>query len=272
MARSQIYYNLSNEDYHNEKSSFSRSSIMDFKKSPKNYWAKHIKEDRPAKESTPAMEFGTAFHTLILESHLFDIQYICLPEKVLKKDNQKQYEINKILEEEAEKNKVKVLSHADYTRLRDMQAALRGNEKARELITDGVYESSYFWEDEASGLMLKARPDILKRNFYVDLKTIDDASPANFQRAMVTGGYHIQAAMIRDAVRYHHGSELSAFINICVEKNYPYSIGIYIIDEEAINVGENEYKSLLLRMKSCIVNNDFPDLEILNIGLPTWAK
>jgi exodeoxyribonuclease VIII len=266
-----IYLDLSSEDYHNHKESISRSSLMDFKKSPRKYWANHLNPDRPIKERTSAMEFGTMFHTFILEPYLFQRNYFVLPEKVLKKDNPEQYETNKKLEEQAEKANKIVLSQIDYQKLWDMRESLLSNTKARELLEGGVYESSYFWKDKNSGLMLKSRPDILQPNMYIDLKTIEDASPQNFQREMVKFGYHTQSAMVKDAVFELKEIELSACINICVEKTYPYSVGIYIIDEAAIEAGHHEYKELCARLKHAIVYNEFEDYPIQTIGLPKWA-
>jgi len=268
-----IYESLTSDEYHGDKASISRSALMDFKKSPRNYWAKHLNPDRPLKNATPAMEFGTAFHTLILEPHLFDAQYFVLPEKVLLKNvGREKYDEYKSIEKEAEETKKTVLSRSDYLKLQAMRTNLIANERAIALIQGAVYESSYFWEDEHTGLIVKSRPDILHANMYVDLKTCADASPHAFQKAMASGGYHIQAAMVFDGVHKLESRRLSACINICVETDYPHSIGIYIIDESALNVGHSEYKNLLLQLKSAIVHNEFEDYQIETISLPAWYK
>lgn len=274
MIEEGIYNVLSSDDYHNDKESISRSAIMEFKKSPRKYWAKHLNPDRPPTEIKPSWEFGTAFHTLMLEPHLFEKSYFIMPEKVLLKDvGREAYDEYKKVEKEAESclDKV-VLSRKDYDVLLAMRESLFANETAERLIEGAVYESSYFWKDHDSGLMLKSRPDALHSNMYVDLKTIDDASHHNFQREMVKFGYHIQASMVKDAVKTLTGETLGACINICVEKTYPYSIGIYIIDESAIEAGSEEYKSLLLNMQSCIINKEFRDYEVQTIKLPDWYK
>ena len=269
-----IYYDLSSEKYHDEKESISRSALMDFKKNPRKYWAKHLSAERPLEETKPSWGFGTAFHTLILEKHLFYINYICEMKKMplLKDVGREEYELAKERREifAIENIDKIVLSIKDWIILHAMEGSLLSNTKAQELIQDAIYESSYFWKDEHSGLMLKSRPDILHSNIYVDLKTIDDASPQNYQREMVKYGYHLQAAMVKDGVLATTGEKLSACINICVEKTYPYCVGIYIIDEEAIEQGQFEYKNLLLALKQCIHDNTFRDHEVQTIGLPRW--
>lgn len=272
MIEEGIYLNLSNDEYHGDKESISRSRLMDMKKSARNYWAKHINPERPPRESKAAWDFGTAFHTLILEPHLFNEQFFVLPQKVLLKDvGRTLYDEYKAIEAQAERTSKKVLSLEDYQDLQRMRDSLFNNERARSLIEGGIYESSYFWRDEASGLILKARPDILHDNMYIDLKTIGDASPQNYQREMAAYAYHNQAAMVRDGVFKVTGRQLQACINLCVEVSYPYSVGIYIIDEEAIKHGQNENNKLLLDLSACLRDNSWPDHEIETIGLPRWA-
>jgi hypothetical protein len=124
--------------------------------------------------------------------------------------------------------------------------------------------------------MCKARPDILhifsnKKYTYVDLKTCSDASEDAFQRSMAQYGNHIQAAMVCDGV---DGAQKDRYvdtcINICIETSYPYSIGIYIIDELAIQTGREEYKRILLELKHAIRHNEWDDLPIKSVGLPRW--
>ena len=266
-----IYTTMTSEDYHADKDSISRSALMDFKKSPRTYWANYLNPDRPTKEAKAAWTFGSAFHTLILEPHLFEMIYFVLPERVYEKDvGREEYDRYKTIKEEAKTLNKTVLSLADYKRLCEMRTSLFANERARHIIEYGIYESSYIWEDEHSGLIVKSRPDILSAGMYIDLKTIDDASPNSFQKSMAQYGYHIQAAMVKDGVLNLTGEKLQSCINICVETKYPYSVGIYIIDEAAIEYGHWEYKQLLLDLKSAIVYNEFNDYEPQTISLPKW--
>jgi exodeoxyribonuclease VIII len=216
--------------------------------------------------------FGSAFHTLILEPHKFIEEYVVKPEPVLLKNvGREVYEAHKALVEGIDKSPLTPIPAIWFEHFMQMKESLLNHPKAWKLIQDAIYESSFFWLDEHSGLMVKSRPDILHSHIYVDIKTIDDASPQSFQKSMVNFGYHLQAAMVKDAVKIIGGETLSACINICVEKTYPYSIGIYIIDEAAIEQGQLEYKNLLLDLKQCICDNTFNDYPVISIGLPKWA-
>jgi hypothetical protein len=268
--QSGVYKDLSSDDYHNDKSSISRSALMDFKKSARHYWAKHINPDRPIEEKKPSWEFGTAFHTFVLEPQLFEENYIIEPEKVLLKDvGRPAYDFYKNQMDEILKSNKKIIAFENWQTLIAMNEALKKHPKYK-LIEDALIESSYFWNDADSGLIVKCRPDILQPEIYIDLKTIEDASPESYQREMVRYGYHIQAAMVKDAVRILTGEEIKMCINICVEKKYPYSIGVYIIDDSALEIGQIEYKELLLDMNTCIFSNTYNDYAVQTIGLPRW--
>ena len=268
-----VYTDLTNEEYHGHKESISRSAMMDFAKSPFTYWAKHLNPLRPLKEATPQMQLGSAFHALILEPHVFEKEYFIMPERVLLKNvGREAYDEYKKTEEEAKNCKDKVvLSRDDYLVLLEMQSRFQLNKEAVELIRDSRIENSFFWIDKDSELLLKARPDILHENMIVDLKTCADASPKAFQNTMVSGGYHIQGAMIRDAVEATEGRRINHVINICIETKYPYNMAIYIIDEFAIDAGQEKYKQICIDLKNARETNSFNDYGIQTISLPKWA-
>lgn len=270
-----VYQNMPIETYHSDTNSISRSGIMTFDESPYRYWAKYLNPNRPKEEPTPAMVFGAAFHCLMLEPDKYGDLFVTRPEKVLLKNvGREAYDLNEARIEAVNQNlgKKTILTWDQSILLLEMQAAIGRNPEAMALIQGAIYEQSYFWQDPGSGLMVKARPDILHDQMIVDLKTCADASPRGFQRAMVTGGYHIQGAMIQDAVNTLEGRWIPNVINIAIEKTYPYSVGIYIIDEEALDVGRQKYKNVALAIKSYIGHNEpWPDYPPQTITLPAWA-
>lgn len=284
------YPDLSNADYHAHTESISRSAIMDFAKSPRTYWANYLNPNKPEKKTTPSMAFGEQFHCMILEPEKFletyaaDQLYHELPKVGLLKDlGREEYDrqksartgienMNQKLQDEwAYKNRnKKTISIESAETLNAMSESLRSNAEAWDLLTEGKNECSYFWEDSDTGILLKARPDILHGSLVVDLKTTNDASAKGFQRAMCDYGYHLQAAMILDAVRAIDKREIVTFINVCIEKVYPYSVGVYIIDPAAIDSGREKYRRVLKDMKKSRETKIFTDYETQIVGLPAW--
>jgi hypothetical protein len=288
--KSGIYKDLTNETYHTD-SAVSRSGIMTYIDSPYKYWAHYINPNRPLKSSTKAMDFGSAFHTFILQPELFWEEYARepllekLPEKVLLKNvGRPAYEayktekskiefINaKILEDFEEETQEKlVIIEKDLDILNEMKHSLINHPEASALIAGAIYEQSYFWEDKESGLMLKARPDILHDNMVIDLKTCANASSRAYQRTMIDGGYHIQGAMIQEAVSILEGREIDNVINICIEKTYPYEIGIKIISADALKAGRKKFLETSLAIKHDITHNEFKSNHTEIVELPSWA-
>ena len=289
-AKHGIFPDLTNEQYHADPA-ISRSGIMLFAESPYKYWAHYLNPHRPPKESTKAMEFGSAFHKFLLEGGTFHHEYVVEPEllkspkRVLLKNVGRpafeEYKAEKAkvdfinaktledFEEQAEGKKV--ISRADENELHLMRLALSEHKDAMDLIINAKYEQSYFWQDEDSGLWLKARPDIIHSNMMVDLKTCVSASSHAYQRAMVDGGLHIQGAMCKEAVRVIEGRTIDAVINLCIEKAYPYAIGIKIISDDALRAGHERYKEILMQMKQCFETNVWPSYEPETVELPRWA-
>lgn len=267
------YTNLTNEEYHDDKNYISRSAIMDFNKSAFTFWAKHLNPNRPKKDATPQMEMGSAFHTLMLEPHLFNSQYVIEPERVLLKDvGREAYEEYKKVCEVLESSGKTVLTRANWLILAAMESKMRSNIDAMKLLENARIENSFFWQDEHSELLLKARPDILHENMIIDLKTSSDASPRAFQYEMMDYGYHVQFAMIRDAIEAIEGRVINNFINIVIETKYPHNMAIYLVKEAAVNEGQIKYKQICLDLKEALATNNFIDYGVQEIGLPQWTK
>lgn len=265
---------MSNEEYH-RLPGISRSHLVTFKQSPFKYYAKYLSENKRSKEATRDMILGSAFHTLVLEPHLFDEQYAIEPEAVKLKDVGKvEYERYKRECAELEGTTKTILKYEDYITLTQMLNAIEQHDEAFAMIKGiaekPLVESSYFWQDEETGLLLKCRPDILFSSMIVDLKTTRQASTYQYQRDMCEGMYHVQAAMIREGVKQTTGIDIPHAFNICGEKTFPYEIGIKEFSAECMKRGYEEFRKLLKEMKQCIDTNKWPSYFIDVVDLPAW--
>jgi hypothetical protein len=266
-----IFNNVSNEEYHAATDYISRSAILDFDKSPYTYWANWVNPERK-KKKTGALNIGSAFHLYILQPELFNAQFSVEPPKVLLKDAGREKFDSYKSEIESLKNSGKMLLSAEEFRtIKEMADKLKNNIDAMQLIEGGAIENSIFWQDDELGLLLKARPDILHHNIVADLKTSNNASPHHFQSEIVKYGYHIQFGMIQDGLKIIEERNIDHFVNIVIENKYPYNIGIYFIDQTAIDAGRAKYKEICLALKEAVGINKFTDYGVHTIGLPKWA-
>jgi hypothetical protein len=284
-------YDISNEEYH-ASPGISRSGIMEFKKTPSHYWHKYINPDYISDHSSPAVILGQALHTYVLEPEKFKDQYVVKYSESGKLEKipllkevgreaydlaKKNHELEKQKREAAEsefyKNSLgkEIIDIDDFKKIEAMARALEKHEQAHGLIKDAQYEKSIYWHDPDTGILCKARPDILHQNMVCDLKSTLNASMREFQRSINSYGYHLQAGMIHEGLKHALGIEIWNFIFIAIEKEEPYAIAVYPLDEVAIAHGIVDFKNTLMRFKNCLDDNYWPGYLTQMISLPTYA-
>ena len=265
-----IYYNISNEYYHyNPKyRALSKGGIVQLLKSPAHFkaWEKRDKED-----PTPAMNFGSAAHSLILEPN---------KNKVVKAPN-----INRRTTEGKElwgkfvsdsQDKI-VITSDEWAQIKAMKKVINKSETASNLLRDGKPEATIYWRDRNYKYLCKARPDYVIEDLkiLVDYKTAIDASPDAFASAIVRFGYDIQAAW------YLYGMNIITneidewkFIFIVQEKTPPFPVACYRAGDEILRLGEDKFKSAVLQYHLCkkVLKrwDAYPD-ELVDIIPPRWA-
>lgn len=259
-------YNLSPEAYH-QSPRISRSSLMEFKRSPYHYWYKYINPDYKPEPATPAQIIGNALHTLILEPNEFEKRYFVIPEfnKATKQGKERWQKIK------FELGSKETLTTNQYQTLQAIAASLKKNNLATQLIENAEIEQSLYWDDPDTGILCKCRPDILRCNLVCDLKTAKDGSPRSFQYAAFDYGYYIQAAMVREAIKQLKQKLIKDFLFLVIEKSAPYAISIYQLDEASLDKGYQEFKTLLARYQQCLETNDWPAYSIQEISLPRYV-
>lgn len=168
-----------------------QSQLKAFLKNPKE-WA----YDRLLGDHTPteAMKFGTAFHAYLLETS--EVVY-------LEEGQTFQSKANREWREEQELMGNIVVSYNNMQLLKRMKNNLiESRPDMYELIGEGTREQCIVWTDDATGLELKAKPDLIPTgvDYLVDLKTASSASSQDFHKHVIDYGYHIQASFYRQAV------------------------------------------------------------------------
>jgi hypothetical protein len=257
------------KDYHDSEG-ISRSGIMLFKKSPLHYWNRYYNPKREEDTGTPAMNIGTAFHTLILEPNEFDYRYY-VEEKIDRRTLIGKERAEQLAIENRGKS---MLSQTHYDTIRRMYDSFMSHDIAKEFLNKAQMEKSIYWKDVGTNILCKARPDIWHTNMICDIKTTQDASINAFQRSMAAYGYHIQAAMIQDGIHHVQHHRITDYIFIAIETVEPYAVGIYILDKDSIERGMMEYKQILLDYKEYIEKDIqvWPGYKPSTISLPAYYQ
>lgn len=176
--------------------SIDQSQLKQFLKNPAD-WAYHrLNNDH---KPTDAMKFGTAFHAYLLGTS--DVVSLPEGESFRSKDNQKWRD------EQLEAGNI-IVSYNDMQLLKRMKEGIEQTSLMpeypdyMEIIEQGTKEQCIEWKDRQTGLMLKAKPDLIPvgTDYLVDLKTAQKADAESFAKEVINYGYHIQTVFYRAAV------------------------------------------------------------------------
>lgn len=176
--------------------SIDQSQLKQFLKNPAD-WAYHRLNDDH--KPTDAMKFGTAFHAYLLGTS--DVVSLPEGESFRSKDSQKWRD------EQLEAGNI-IVSYNDMQLLKRMKEGIEQTSLMpeypdyMEIIEQGTKEQCIEWKDRQTGLMLKAKPDLIPvgTDYLVDLKTAQKADAESFAKEVINYGYHIQTVFYRAAV------------------------------------------------------------------------
>lgn len=261
-----IYPDMTSEEYHGLPYA-SNSRLKHMLRSPAHARAYM---DQP-QAATAAMTLGSAAHTAVLESNLFDQRYIIAP------DCDRRTREGKATWEDfqARAEGREIIKQSDRDICTQIYGAIYNHEAACGLLNAaGDVELSAIAEDEPSGALYKIRPDkvIGGLGTVVDLKTCQDASWDAFTRSIFNLGYHRQAALYLDGLRAN-GVEVTHFVFVAVEKEAPFGVGVYRLTDEAVEDGRQQVAPLLQTWRWCMERGEWPGYSqhVEDISLPRWG-
>lgn len=259
-------YNITNEEYHSS-AGISRSKLMLLDKSPYHFWYQTMSGLSPVQEPTPAMNMGSAFHTMLLEPKKFEDEFAIMPSLDRRtKDGKAMYEDFC----KRESGKV-ILSNDQFVKLNKMVDLVSKHDIVNMLLNESSFEQSIYWTDKETGLQFKARPDIWSSSMIVDLKTTSNANIFSFSRSALEYGYYLQAGMAFEASKAL-GKPIEMFVILACEKEEPYVPAVYIMKEEALNFGIDQFNCYKRKLKKCMDSNKWEGYLVQELGVPAYAK
>lgn len=255
---------ITNDEYHSCEG-YSKSALITYRDSPNQFYREYILKQKENKESDDFL-LGQLVHMMLLEFPKVEETYHFYAH--INRSTKEGKAQAKELEEIEKSGKILVKTEVAQKALA-MVEAVRANKIATNIIDLAEVEKSIFWTEE-SGITFKSRPDIIKGSIVADIKTCKDVNERAFQRSCVDYGYFLQAAMAKLAMK-SIGRELDRFVFICVDKN-THDVVIYILDEQAIEYGLNQFKWLSGRLEQDLQANDWLKPRIKTLSAPRWAE
>lgn len=276
-----IYRDISNAEYHADKTSYSSSLIkkMDVPAIAKYYM------DSP-QEYKDEFRIGSAIHKYILENDDFHKEFLtgidCRRSGAVNKAAWAQWFVEHgaadgwdIVEHKAaewypmfeQQSGKSMVTPAEIEEIRMMAESVYRSPNAKKILDDSERESSIYWQDEETGLNLRIRPDSMNDRFIGDIKSIASVDDYTIDSAYVNLGYDVQDAMYTDGAQRVTGI-YRPFIFIFVQKTAPYLSRCINMKEIHKEEGWNKYRERVLRLAECLESGDWPGLpDDLDHGL-----
>lgn len=260
-----IYENMAFSDYATMKG-LNQSKLGLLRRCPQKF--KHALT-APQSDSD-ALAIGRAIHTAALQPELFNDEFLCLPE-IDRRTTKGREEYAALCASNPEKT---ILKAAEFNKALEIASEIRSNQHVMRLLEGAFMELSVDWTDPATGVLCKARLDAYNEDIgtVIDIKTTIDASPQGFARKLYSYGYNRQAAWYLESLKAH-GEAANHFVFIAVEKEPPYSVGLYRLSDEAIKLSKSENEALLRKYAECLRTDSWPGYTdgIEDISIPQYG-
>lgn len=228
-----LHFDLPNEDYHADEDYLSSSVLK-----------RQLPERYKTGGSQEALDFGTLFHTVVLEPDQLDVYTVLDAEKIgVKADGTKAANPmmtvawkNAVMAAQAEGKTI--VAQSDWDKAHAMKAAILEHDEAARLLFNepGDAEVSAFWQP-SDGPGHKARFDRLLDGRAVDLKSTS-AQPGEdaLTRAVINYGYDLSAAHYLEVA---DGLELGVtqFWFVFVGKEAPHYVTVCDLSDDFLSRG-----------------------------------
>lgn len=266
-----IDLDVSHDEYHADTTMIGCSMLKMFIESQRMYRDCYVTKRRPLPPPTDALELGIWVHLALLEPIVWKRDYIFdLPPRSdgepwnMRKPSHRQER------DELKGERPKMLTPQQRSLVESMRDAVLENDDARVLINlPGEVERAYRWED-ASGLMLKSKPDKTINDVMPDVKTCIDASPEGFTRAAMRLGYHRTAAFRSDG-HFARTGRKARYLFIAVSKK-TLDVAVHELTDAEVELGRTENRMYLDRMARCYETGDWSPWWSRGVNRLTYPK
>lgn len=224
--------NISNQEYRGRKGISNSEMIMVGTSPADHIWSKNAPFDE---SKVLTKDFGTAFHTSVLEPELFDDTVIV--SSVKGRDT-------KTFQQEIIDNPDKtVLTEIEAEKIRVMRASGMAHPVFASIINDcKLKEVSIFARDESRDIDVKIRPDIdcvESHGFIGDLKSValldDFRSDKPWQNPLIKHNYGHTAAFYLHVASLHYGYDVDVYKFLAVQKTVQlgrYPVSVFTVDRD----------------------------------------
>ena len=257
---------ISNDEYHASEG-YSKSALVLFKQSPIKFYHEYILKQKEQKQNDDLL-LGNLVHSLVLEPETIANRYH-IYEHINRSTKDGKAQAKEL--EEIEKSGLMLIKQDIFDEAKNISECVLNNSIAKSIIDKSAKEKSLYWVDELTGLTFKSRPDLLDTKISGDLKTCRDITNIGFSRACVDHGYYLQAAMCKLAMQAND-LDFERFVFICISKTEPYEVVNFVLDEQAVEYGINQFKWWSMKLAEELEKNDWLRPRVETLSVPKWVE
>lgn len=224
----------------------SYSSLKEFSKSPAHY----INYLNKPRETTPALQFGSLLHLLLLEPQEFDNVYAVSPKFDMRKTADKEA----YAEFQAKSEGKEIIPETLLAEVHQLAELVKDNPMWRVAVEGASFEQKD--TIEIYDLPFVRIRDIVKSDLTIDVKTVQSGYIDDIIKDFYNHKYYLQAAI--------YGEPFSFYV---VEKSAPFDNGLIGTSQEFIDYGKRELEKLCMGFNLCLSNP-----ELFNKGYEFWYE
>jgi len=257
-----------NDDWYFNDNTYVTNSHLKVLKNNGPVYLSHYLNGYIKQEETSALKLGSAFHCLVLENKIFNDKYILFDDteicleiggKMPRATNRYKEYVEIFNSENTDKI---ILNKNDWEQIHSMYNAVMEHSQSRQLLESAQIREKIY-TNTINGVPMKAKLDAVSaNNYFIDLKSANFCpNQPNVIKEFYNRDYDMQAAIYSDI------TEIEQVWYIIVDKNNPFTVGIYEISPETIKKGREKYLSYLDYYKNTLGNNNFDINSFVYMGI-----
>jgi hypothetical protein len=230
--------------------------------------ARHPSHPNPEPDrESDALALGELAHALILEGDAVVARRYAVKPAGMK------FNTKAGMEWEAAHSHLEIVTAADMEAARAIQNAVLNSAKARRSLEGCGREVTLLAKDPETGLAIKNRPDAMRSNLVVNIKTAANAHPRKWAADALKYGYHVSEAMTAHILKTI-GAPPRSYIYVVIEKAKRNPIvQVRTLPDTLGALGEAILHKSLRGWAKCAETGNWPPYhdDVKEMDAPPWA-
>lgn len=252
--------------YHDDFDRISKSMLQDFANDRELYRLRYIDGKLPRRESSAAMDAGTAVHSVLLEGGELENYMRIVPDDCLQSNGA----INgkRLAELKAATPGIVYVKAPEFGRIASIIESVRNVAPEMGIASAAEKETAVYWTDSASELKCRCKPDWYcelsgDRIICHDLKVTSTVNPWEWGRLADRFRYWLQDAHYTAGLEKATGKRVVDFVFWVVEDQYPFRVVRRAYSEADRKAARQWHANRLCELAACYQTgnwtNDWPN-------------